>query len=84
VRMGASQGMPVSLVPRTVSIGPNPKIFGNYLDGSPHGGTLPCAYVYLARFKSIDCRPLTIIRDCVINWPRYPVMMELDEYCCMN
>jgi hypothetical protein len=43
VRLGASQGMPVSLVPRTVSIGPYPRIFGNCLDGCPSGGTLPCA-----------------------------------------
>jgi hypothetical protein len=42
VRLGASRGMPVSLVPRTVSIDPNPRIFGNCLDGCPRGGTLPC------------------------------------------
>jgi hypothetical protein len=37
VRLGASRGMPVSLVPRTVSIGPNPGTFGNCLDGCPRG-----------------------------------------------
>jgi hypothetical protein len=63
VRLGASRGVPVSLVPRTVRFDPNPRIFGNRLDGCPRGGTLPCAYVYLARFKSIDFRPLTVIRD---------------------
>jgi hypothetical protein len=25
---------------------------------------LPCK-----GFESIDCRPLTVIRDCLINWP---------------
>jgi hypothetical protein len=42
VRLGASRGMPVSLVPRTVRFDPNPRIFGNFLDGCPRGGTLPC------------------------------------------
>jgi hypothetical protein len=37
VRLGASRGTPVSLVPRTVSIAPNPRIFGNCLDGCPRG-----------------------------------------------
>jgi hypothetical protein len=31
VKLGALRGTPVSLVPRTVSIGPNPRIFGNCL-----------------------------------------------------
>jgi hypothetical protein len=61
VRLGALCGMPVNLVPKTVSSDPKPRIFGNRLDGCPRGGTLPCVWVYLARFKSIDCRPLTII-----------------------
>jgi hypothetical protein len=37
VRLGASWGMPVSLVPRTVSIDPNLRIFGNcLLAGAPY------------------------------------------------
>jgi hypothetical protein len=28
VRLGASRGMPVSIVPRTVRFDPNPRIFG--------------------------------------------------------
>jgi hypothetical protein len=31
VTMGASRGMPASLVPRTVSFDPMPRIFGNRL-----------------------------------------------------
>jgi hypothetical protein len=61
VKLGASWGMPASLVLRTVSFDPKLRIFGNRLDGCPRGGTLPCVYVYIAMFKSIDCRPLTII-----------------------
>jgi hypothetical protein len=60
VRLGASRGMPVSLVPRTVSIDPNPRIFGNCLDGRPRGEPYR-VFSYLAMFKSIDCRPLTVI-----------------------
>jgi hypothetical protein len=36
----------------------------------------------LQGYKPIDCRTLTVIRDCLINWPWYPVMMEL--YYCLN
>jgi hypothetical protein len=42
VRLGASRGMRASLVPRTVGSVPNPKTFGNHLDGCPRGGNLPC------------------------------------------
>jgi hypothetical protein len=42
VTLDASQGMPASLVPRTVSFDSKPRIFGNRLDGCPRGGTLPC------------------------------------------
>jgi hypothetical protein len=42
VRLDVSRGVPVSLVPRTVRFDPNPRIFRNYLDGCPRGGTLPC------------------------------------------
>jgi hypothetical protein len=61
VKLGATQGMPGNLEPRTVSTDPNPSIFGNRLDGCIRRGTLPCVYIYFARFKPIDCRPLTII-----------------------
>jgi hypothetical protein len=40
--LGASRGMPTSLVPRTVSFDPNPRIFGNRLNGCPRRGTLLC------------------------------------------
>jgi hypothetical protein len=42
VRLGASRGMPANLVPRTVGSVPNPRTFGNRLDGCPRGGNLPC------------------------------------------
>jgi hypothetical protein len=37
VRLGTSRGMPANLVPRTVSSAPNPRTFGNRLDGCPRG-----------------------------------------------
>jgi hypothetical protein len=37
VRLDASRGVPVSLVPRTVRFDPNLRIFGNCLDGCPRG-----------------------------------------------
>jgi hypothetical protein len=43
VRLGTSRGMPANLVPKTVRSAPNPRTFGNRLDGCPRGGTLPCA-----------------------------------------
>jgi hypothetical protein len=43
VRLDASRGVPVSLVPRIVRFDPNPRIFGKCLDGCPCGGTLLCA-----------------------------------------
>jgi hypothetical protein len=42
VMLGASRGMPASLVPRTVRFDPNPRIFGNCLGSCPCGGSLPC------------------------------------------
>jgi hypothetical protein len=39
VRLGASWGMPVNLVPRTVALLPNPRTFGNRLDGCLAGAT---------------------------------------------
>jgi hypothetical protein len=43
VRLDASWGVPVSLVPRTVRFDPNLRIFGNCLGGCPRGGILPRA-----------------------------------------
>jgi hypothetical protein len=42
VILDASRGVPVNLVPRTVRFDPNPRTFGNRLDGCPRGGILPC------------------------------------------
>jgi hypothetical protein len=42
VTLGALRGMSTSLVPKTVSFDPKPRIFRNRLDGCPRGGTLPC------------------------------------------
>jgi hypothetical protein len=39
VRLGALWGMPANLVPRTVGSVPNPRTFGNRLDGCPRGAT---------------------------------------------
>jgi hypothetical protein len=66
---GCLAGYAANLVPRTVSSDPNPRTFWNRLDGYPHGGTIPCVLVYLAKFKSIDYWPLTVIQDCLIDWP---------------
>jgi hypothetical protein len=37
VTLGASRGMPTSLVPKTVRFDPKPRTFGNHLDGCPRG-----------------------------------------------
>jgi hypothetical protein len=84
VRLDASRGVPVNLAPRTARFDPNPRIFGNCLDGCPRGGHPTVCLGLPCKVKSIDCQPLTVIRDCLINWPWYPVMMELGEYCCMD
>jgi hypothetical protein len=34
----------------------------------------------LQGYESIDCRPLTVIWDCLPDWPWYPFMMELCEH----
>jgi hypothetical protein len=63
-------GMPDSLVPGTVSYYPNLRIFENRLVGVDSVGAP--LYVFrstLQGYESIDCRPLTIIGDCLINWP---------------
>jgi hypothetical protein len=63
-------GMPDSLVPGTVSYYPSLRIFGNRLVGvSSVGAPLHVFRFTLQGFKSIDCRPLAVIRDCLINWP---------------
>jgi hypothetical protein len=63
-------GMPDFLVPRTVSYYPNPRIFWNRLVSvSSTGAPLRVFRSTLQGFEPIDCRPLTIIRDCLINWP---------------
>jgi hypothetical protein len=62
--------MPDSLVPGTVGYYPNPRIFGNRLVGVGSVGAplrvlgLPCKV-----YESIDCQPLTVIRDCLSNGP---------------
>jgi hypothetical protein len=38
----------------------------------------------LQGFESIDFLPLTVIRDYLIDWPWYPLMMELCEIFCVN
>jgi hypothetical protein len=61
-------GMPDSLVPGTVSYYPNPRIFGNRLVGVRSVGTPLLVFrSTLQGFESIDYRPLTVIRDCLIN-----------------
>jgi hypothetical protein len=63
-------GIPDSLVPGTVGYHPNPRTFGNRLVGVSSVGAplrvfrLPCKV-----YASIDCRPLTVIRDCLNSWP---------------
>jgi hypothetical protein len=55
-------GMPGSLVPRTVSFDPKPRIFGNRLVGvSSVGAPLRVFRSTLQGFKPIDCRPITVI-----------------------
>jgi hypothetical protein len=63
-------GMPDSLVPGTVSYYPKSRIFGNRLVSvGSVGAPLRVFRSTLQGFESIDCRPLTVIRDCLINWP---------------
>jgi hypothetical protein len=59
-----------SLVPGTVSYYPKPRIFGNHLVGvGSFGAPLRVFRSTLQGFESIDCWPLTVILDCLINWP---------------
>jgi hypothetical protein len=62
--------MPDSLVPGTVNYYPKLRIFWNCLVGvSSVGAPLRVFRSTLQGFESIDCWPLTVIRDCLINWP---------------
>jgi hypothetical protein len=69
VKLGASRGMPDSLVPRIVSFDPKLSIFGNHLVVVLAGAPYHVLRFTLQGYKSIDCRPLTVIRDCLINGP---------------
>jgi hypothetical protein len=63
-------GMPDSLVPGTVSYYPKSRIFGNHLGSvGSVGAPLRVFRSTLQGFESIDCRPLIVIRDCLIHWP---------------
>jgi hypothetical protein len=63
-------GMPDSLVPGNVSYYLKLRIFGNRLvDVGFVRASLRVFRSTLQGFESIDCRPLTVIRDCLINWP---------------
>jgi hypothetical protein len=81
---GIFRGMPDSLHQGLSDSIPTRRFLGTAWESCPRGGSLPCVWVYLASFKSIDCRPLTVIRDCLINWQWYPIMMEPEEYGWMN
>jgi hypothetical protein len=55
-------GMPDSLVPGTVRFDPKSRIFGNCLVGEPLLRSLFRVFRFpLQGYKSIDCRPLTVI-----------------------
>jgi hypothetical protein len=55
-------GLPDSLVPGTVRFDPKPRTFGNHLVGvSSVRAPLRVFRSNLQGYKSIDCRPLTII-----------------------
>jgi hypothetical protein len=59
VRLDALQGVPVSLVPRTIRFDPNLRIFGSYLDGCPRRGTLLCAYLQGLNQSIVGLSPLS-------------------------
>jgi hypothetical protein len=54
-------GMPDSLVPGTVSFDPKPRIFGNRLVVVLAGALYRVFRFTLQGYKSIDCRPFTVI-----------------------
>jgi hypothetical protein len=56
------RGMPDSLVPGTVRFDPKPRTFGNRQVGvSSVGAPLRVFRSTLQGYRSIDCRPLTVI-----------------------
>jgi hypothetical protein len=57
---GTLRGMPANLVPRTVGSVPNTRTFGNCVGKLSLRGQPIVCLGYLARFKSIDFRPLTL------------------------
>jgi hypothetical protein len=62
--------MPDSHVPGTVSYYPKSRIFGNRLVGVGSVGAPLCVFrSTLQGFESIDFRPLTVVLDCLLNWP---------------
>jgi hypothetical protein len=62
-------GMPDSLVSGTVSYYHNSRIFGNrFVSSALLGHRSVCLGLPSKVNESIDCQPLTIIRDCLINW----------------
>jgi hypothetical protein len=78
-------GIPDSLVPRTVCYYPNPRTFRNRLVGVVSTrAPLRVFRSTLQGFELIGCRPLTIIRDYLINLPLHPLMMELCEFFSVN
>jgi hypothetical protein len=84
--------VPVSLVPRTVGLILTRRKMGTVWSVNTSFRfvvvlgvcTLHVFRFTLQVYKSIDCQSLTIIRDCLINWPWYPLMMELGEYYYLN
>jgi hypothetical protein len=62
VKLGALQGMPDSLVPGTVRFDLKPRTFGNLLVGGLFVSTPYRVFRFILQgYKSIDCRPLTVI-----------------------
>jgi hypothetical protein len=66
--VGCTWGIPDSLLLRTVSYYPNPRIFGNRLVGvGSVGAPLRVFRSTLQGFESINCQPLTVIRVAMIS-----------------
>jgi hypothetical protein len=59
--LGASRGMPASLVPRTVSFEPKPRSFGSRLVVVLAGAPYRVFRFTLQGYKSINYRPLIVI-----------------------
>jgi hypothetical protein len=76
VRLGDLSGVAqINLVLKTVSYYPQTEEWRE----PPGWWTSRVFRSTLQGFKSIDCRPLTVIWDYLIYWPWYPFMMELCE-----